>query len=183
MDDPGTLHISSLRNRYANETTWIIGKGPSLLRLTAGSIGPGPIITLNQAVVHVEPLNLPNPTYSMQKDRDEIDWRLPRRASLLVHTPESGNAMKDYRPRYEFSNEQDFGIPEHTISVVSAIHIARLLGSTSIHFVCCDASAIGDYRTIPGYRPPLIASCYPTQRGKIEEALHATGLSGIWITP
>lgn len=179
---PQTLPITALRQAHAGETCWIIGKGPSLLRLKREQIGPGPVITLNQAIEYVEPLDLRNPLYSMQKDHDETDWIVPKTASLIVHAPESGEALKDYWPRYEFDNPRDFQIPWYTISVVSAIHIAHLMGCAEICLVCCDASAIGDYRTVIGL-PPLDPNCYPTQRGKIEAALHDLGLPGGWLIP
>lgn len=51
-----------------SEVVSIIGRGPSLLDLTANDIPEGDVITLNRALVQIRRLNLHQRVFTMQKD-------------------------------------------------------------------------------------------------------------------
>ena len=145
-----------LKDKHKGETGYIVGSGPSLFNLT--TIGAGPIITLNQAIIAVEKLELPNKIYSMQKDgcvkpahrlecpkgcehdrEPYINGGRPKKAALLLHFHESLHCYPDHPESYLFDNEGDFHISWDMPSVVSAINVQKLMGVKEIKLLCCDS--------------------------------------------
>jgi hypothetical protein len=167
-----TKPIAELRDVHTGETAYVIGRGRSLLDLRAEMIGPGPVIALNLALVHVRALNLPNPIYSMQKDGcvalalesgprfiflgDQRPCSGPpcvdgsplaepmAPETLLVSQAGSWGCFPDYAPRYIFGCESDFGIPWYTMSAPVAVRIAALMGCTLVVMIGHDAFVSGD---------------------------------------
>lgn len=139
------FRIGELRAEHSGETAYIIGKGASLQYLKKEDIGEGIIIALNEAIVKVEELNLPNKTYSMQKDLG--DFPEPKTATLLVHFRESNDAHKDYKPRYVFDCVKDFNLKQDSFSALVAGEIAKLMGCKKLVFVSCDVCANGGVQT------------------------------------
>ncbi len=164
---PGTL-----KDKHKNQTVWIIGKGPSLQYLKKEDIGEGVVIALNEATLAIEELDLPNVTYSMQKDGGkgrkksldnlipdcdypgagcgECDRLRPKKAGLLLHDLESKYCFPDYPERYVL-NLQELGLSENVFSLIFALKVAQYMGCNKIKFVCCDIHANADPRTyVPG---------------------------------
>ena len=71
--------MTDFKDIYKGQAIWIVGKGPSLQYLTKEYIGSGPVITINEALIKMEELRLPNPIYAMMKDGGNR-----RRASSLT---------------------------------------------------------------------------------------------------
>ncbi len=145
-------------------TTTIIGKGRSLLTLAAAEVPPGRVITLNQAVVHVRKLDLPNQIYVMQRDGCvRQDWRLAPVANqcggcpsgdmrtpeypetLIVARDTSPHCFPDYSPRLVIG---DFGLPWYTMSAPIAVKVAQSWGETDLFMVGHDAYLNGDTRRV-----------------------------------
>jgi hypothetical protein len=77
--EPLEVDLSIVKDRYPNQTAWIVGKGPSLQFLQAKHFGGGPVIAMGHSILVVQELILdppisPNvtppkcPMYSLQKD-------------------------------------------------------------------------------------------------------------------
>lgn len=161
--------MNELRRRHQGETGYIVGRGPSLLNVTAADFGPGPVITLNLAIRNVRALGLPNPIYTMQKDgcmqqdpahRQEAG-RCPGPCGevepmvqpvepemLLVAATESRYCFPDYPHRRVFDVEADFGLAWFTPSAPVAVMIARLFGCPALVMIAHDAYTRGDTRTV-----------------------------------
>jgi len=152
--------IALLRDRHVGQTGTIVGKGPSVLRLTRDLIPAGPVIVLNDALINVLSLNLPNPLYSMQKDggdkslccapcgdRCQDMRRVPAHVTLLVHTRESPHCYAGHTPRYLFDNPRDFGLAVHAASLPTAIKVAELLGCARLVLISMDAATTGNLHT------------------------------------
>lgn len=151
--------MEELKNKHINTEVYIIGKGTSLQFLKKEHIGEGIIITLNEAILKIEEFDLPNITYSMQKDGYDADHRnicvcknegrkdsccmvLPKKATLLVHALESIKCFEDYTPRYVFNNN-DFGLEWNNPSVFSVIKVAQYMGCSKLNFLCFDSMVNG----------------------------------------
>ena len=163
--------MKALRGIHAGETATIVGMGPSILRLTADDFGPGPIITLNHAILTVRKLDLPNPVYSMQKDgciphgrRHQHPPRIPIRAcacpsprmvppiepeELLLSWAESSRCFATYPRRHVFDVERDFGYEWNRMSAPVAVRIAMWMGCTALVMRGFDAFTSGDVRRVP----------------------------------
>ncbi|MCK4819049.1 hypothetical protein KA005_24965 [bacterium] len=163
--------MKKFRNLYKGETMWIIGKGPSLQYLTKEDIGSGPIIAINESIIKIEELDLPNPVFSMQKDGGnrkrhrrqrslvpDCDYtpncgdrcggmvRPKKGATLLVHRHESLYCFPDYSPRYVF-DWKELGLPKNRFSQILAIKIGLLMGCTNFRFVSFDVHINGSIET------------------------------------
>lgn len=179
LEESGSQGIAVLRDRHRGETAYLIGKGPSLANLCADMIGPGPVITLNQAVLVVQTLGLPNRVYAMQLDGMEtedpdtiprpcdtchlVGWKRPP-----VVDPYPGIATVFLR---HFSSwclhgrpnryviDKEFYPEPSTPSVLQAIGLARWMGAGSIVMVAFDHLATGDagYFDEAAYPPETIA--------------------------
>lgn len=158
----------SLANRHRGETAYIVGRGPSLLELRPANFGPGPVIALNQAIIAVRELGLPNPIYTMQKDgcnphgpRARVPLRrcicpngrmvppLPSE-TVLLSAAESPNCFRSHPLRYVFDVRRDFGLSWHTMSAPVAVWIAKLMGCEAIVMLAHDAYTKGDLRRVDG---------------------------------
>jgi len=198
--------MQDLKNKHKNQTAWIIGSGPSLEHLTQEDIGDGPVITLNTAIIAVEPLNLSNPVYSMQKDggskrrrstanggdnlSPDCDHRsecgvecgvltMPKKATLLLHDLESKYCFSDYHDRYVL-NLKELGLPKNVFSLIFAVKAAQYMGCDDFKFISCDAHTIGDMRTyIPG--KGIFEENYLEQIGRFK--IHLIGIPHEFITP
>lgn len=137
-------NIDRLKDLYSGEELQVIGSGPSLAQLSSGGIGPGPVVAINFAILSVDKLTLPNPVYSMQKDKVFVP---DCNALILAHSWESAkdNDFGDY----VFDCEVDFGIPWQIPSVVVCLYLARFMGCKSVRYLCCD-SFHGDLASYDG---------------------------------
>ena len=157
--------VDELRELYAGETAWIVGKGPSLKHLRAAHFGEGPVITMNESILIVQKLGLANPIYSMQKDGCHMasveercvrvcQVQLPmvyphRNIPVILQDPGfSDLCLPDHPLRLHVDPVAELGFTEATVmSVLMCIAITNLMGCNGINFVCCD-SLVGDMRTI-----------------------------------
>lgn len=193
-----TRPIIDLVGAHTGETAYIIGKGPSLLRLTPEMLGPGPIIALNQAILRVRGYR--QPVYLSQKDGcvlygrehpgrpcfgsggDMIKPETPE--ILLVSQHESPDCFADYEPRFIFDVERDFAVPWFTPSAPIAAGIALLMGCNKIVFVSHDAFTLGDGRVVEGGRVTHgFPDVYAVNGQKADDLCKAAGIPAEWFTP
>jgi hypothetical protein len=160
--------IDVLRGRYAGETAWIIGKGPSLVNLRACDIGPGPVLTLNQVILHVQRLGLPQPVYALQIDGCETEdpdtiprpcgsceplgWQRPPLVdpfpgiAVVFNRYFSSWCLHGRRNRYVIDTEF-YDIPT-TPSALQAVGLARWMGCAAIVMVAFDNLTGGSDETL-----------------------------------
>ncbi len=156
----------SLRGLHPGETVTIVGRGPSLLSLEASDVGPGPIITINHAILTVRNFGLPNVIYTMQKDGCiphrsgalvPLGCRCPNPSrmvqpiepeTLIVSSAESSRCFRRYRHRIVVDVEQEFRLPWHTMSAPVAVRIAARMGATGVRMLGHDAYTRGDMRHV-----------------------------------
>ena len=166
--------MNTLKDKHKDQTAWIVGKGPSLQYIQRHHLGEGIVITLNESILAVEKLNLPNTTYSLQKDggdrrhgakehalTPECDYLnqcgnecgsmiRPKSAVLLLHDLESKYCFSDYPNRVIF-DLGTIGLKANIHSLVFVTLIALYMGCNKFNFLCFDSSITGDSRTyIPG---------------------------------
>jgi len=167
LEESGSVSIALLKDRHKDQIAYIVGKGPSIQYLRASDFGPGPVITLNEAIAQVQILGLPNHIYSMQKDgcvtadqntiprpcgscaqfgwkRDPVIDPFPGIATIFSQHLSSW-CLHGRRNRYVFTDEElgYAGYP-FTMSVLEAIPFAKHMGAVAITMVCCDYLVTGD---------------------------------------
>lgn len=145
------MSLDELRGLYPGQTGWIVGKGPSLRYLRAEHFGEGPVIALNDAIVAVEKLGIPNPIYSLQKDGNPMHMVEPNDGVTLILQDTEGYS-RDWYPEHPqrilVDPMQDMGFERPTIVATRmAIYIARAMGCDKIKIVCCDYLVTGALET------------------------------------
>jgi len=195
--------MEALRNKYKGQILNIVGKGPSLRFLKKDHFVPGPIVTINQAILAVEPFGFED-LYSMQKDGgsrkiDKGQWVLssdcdysddcgyrcgaiirPEKATLLVHDKESLYCFNDYSPRVVL-DWLTLGLPGNENSMIFSIQLGKFFGCSGFRFISFDAHTSGDCATyVPGETEMKISG-YNSQIEKIPG--HINGFDSEWITP
>jgi hypothetical protein len=156
--------VERLRNLYAGETAWIVGKGPSLLHLRAEHFGNGPVITLNQSVLIVQELGLSNEIYSMQKDgcgATHAEARCQRcghrppmtypheDVTVILQEPNfSEFCLWEHKKRL-WVNVQDLGFEiESEMAIRMVIKLAQVMGCKTLVLLCCDSLTNGSLETL-----------------------------------
>lgn len=195
--------LDALRGRHAGETAYIVGKGPSLLCATADIFGPGPVITLNHAVLYVRRLNLPNPIYAFQKDgcryhdggspyvppgpdHECVGETVPLKApeTALWSAAESPHCGDGYEPRV-IVDVEEFGCRWQTPSAPVATRIAVAMGCARIVFVSHDAHTNGDLRrVVDGISVQHETDLgYPAAGRWSQQYADDAGIPVEWVTP
>jgi hypothetical protein len=142
--------MKTLLNKYKGQNCYIVGMGPSLLKLKKESCGDGIIIAIYDSIVLIESLGLKNTIYAMQKDRmTGIGKFRPKKATLLLHAHESGASEQsyflDYKPRIIWDNKM-LGLNWDIASGPSAVHLAKFMGCKKIYMLAFDSCVNGDLR-------------------------------------
>lgn len=153
------ITIQTLRNKYAGQTCYIVGRGASLLQVKKEhfSLG-GPVIVINEAIINIAKLWLKNDIYSQWRNGDLIaDLRAylrPGNALLLSEDPvpqyvSTAEQFSDYKPAYWFECRRDLGCdPRMAFSHYAAIEIAtKIFGCNKLIMMGFD-SYRGDDRTV-----------------------------------
>jgi predicted SAM-dependent methyltransferase len=155
---PAQAGIQKLQNKYAGQTCYIIGRGPSLLNIKKENIGAGPVIVINEAIYNIAALKLDNDIYSQWRNGDmpdELPQYLKAGDTLLLcenNVPQYENKVdkyKDYSPLYFFECRRDLSHnPEVMFSHAAAVEIAvRIFGCTKLVMMGFD-SYLNDDRTV-----------------------------------
>lgn len=130
---------------HRGQTASVIGRGPSLLELQASDIGPGPVLTLNTALLRVRSLGLPNPIYSLQKPGCLVEPQMPE---TVIHVPHSAHCWRDYPQRVVLDIWHLFGLTGRCMSATLAVAVAGLMGCARIRMLCQDGFTRGDLRAV-----------------------------------
>lgn len=158
--------LDELAGRHAGETAYIVAKGPSLTRLDAGCFGPGPILTLNEAILPVQTMGLANPIYSLQNDGTVT---IPAGGVTLLT---NSACPYDASPHLEW-NAEAMGLGGHqALVILVAIELAKLMGCASLVVLCADSLTSRDLRT-----------CTHTSADEYRVCLEQDQGSGMWSAP
>ena len=145
--------VDSLKSVFDGKQCYIVGKGPSLDKLTASDFGDDPIIAINEAIHKVESLELDNHIYVIQQDAALRNTCLPKNGSILVSVQaRHWYAEQDDKIIY---NAPELGLNYSSLSASCAIKLAIAGGCTDIHMLCFDACLEGilGYAECIGYDP------------------------------
>jgi hypothetical protein len=172
--------IEELAPLFKDKKCYVVGKGPSLDRLTALDFQDptAPVIAINEAIHKVEELGLVNPVFVLVKDVGLGATCKPKKAKVIATL---GN--KDWYADCETYIFQPK--PPEVLSALAAVAIGKSLGSKSFVFVSFDACTNKDtsyaksvgYESTRGGDPGRFLS----HRPKIMKAL--TGYNAEWVTP
>jgi hypothetical protein len=150
------VSVEALRDVYKDLPVYIVGKGPSLDKITAADFKnpAAPILAINESVMIINALELPNPVYLVQGDGGlniELGSAIPVLGICVMHLyPESVE-------RYIFRSEMfGYGVSAR-LSVEMAVHIGGLMGCSEaflMAFDACTSKTLGYAKSI-GHEPKL----------------------------
>lgn len=143
-----TRAVDILRGLYRGETVSIIGKGPSLRYLRAEHIEPGPVITINDAILIVQDLPISNVIYSMQKDGGESMVLPHDYVWVILQDPDfSENCLPEHPLRMWVDPVEELGFDHPAVmSIRMCIALAKIMGCAKIHLIACGSLA-GNFET------------------------------------
>ena len=163
------MDIEILKGKHGDKPCIIIGTGPSILKIKDESyfLPDEIIIAIDDAIGHIERLDLDNVVYSMQKDKGVV--RPKKNAILLVSEHESKYYFEDYSPRYIFDAIKLFDGKNYFMhkefSANCALKIVQLFGCSKIRLIGFDSCTNGDIRhvglngTISNGEPEYVYQC------------------------
>lgn len=177
--------LNSLSKTFRGKRCYIVGKGPSLDRLGQRDFPDkeAPILAINEAVLKVEAIDVPNPTFLVQQDAKLRDSCRPERSKLLV----ADKAAKWYADEEELYvlHNPELGIGQFPLSVESAIMVAKHLGAESLTLLCFDSCTSGSlkYAKCIGYSETWGGKPerFKTHKATILQRAAATPIE--WATP
>lgn len=187
----------TLAGRHPGETATIVGTGPSLLRLTTSDFGAGPVIALNDAVLALRRLRLPNRMYVMQKDgciphgararvpilRCVCPGRMPQPRmpeEVILSAAESSRCWRGY-PRRHVLDVESLGLRWATSSTPVAVKVAELMGCASVRMLAHDAHTRGDSRRVTGSGIRKGAPSYARSGLQAQRLADRAGLAMEWV--
>jgi hypothetical protein len=132
---------------YKGQTCYIVGKGTSLQFLDKSYFQePGCVIVMNDAILHVQDLELSQTIYSMQKDG--YDWVMIRPKDniiLILQEQYSINWFEEHPNRLSINPVEDFDFLVTEMSVRMCVALAKATGCNKIVMLCCDSLVSEDY--------------------------------------
>lgn len=185
--------IMALKNAYPGETAWIVGRGPSLLNVAKETFGAGPVICLNESIINISRMRLPNDVYTLWRNGDVLP-DLPKYGAAMIlcenqvlSDPPSAKQFTDYHLRYTFECKRDLGCdPPATFTHKAALEIAVLMGCSKVVMIGFDSCTTGDQRTVleddyvqSEHRP----GAYNEQGEIVKARIRELGIPVEWITP
>lgn len=150
------ITLESLRDAFKNQQVQIIGKGPSLAKVTDAIFSIGPIICINESIRIIE--NIVRPNFVIQYDGRLRENCLPKFATMLLGTGAKGWYI-GLKNKIIFDPLRDFKIPYGSLSAIYALHFGKLMG-------CINARMIGFDGCING----IIT--YDSRLGTVERYVH-----------
>lgn len=155
----------------------MVGRGPSLLEITAEDLGSGPVLALNHGILTIRQLSIANPIYSLQKDGCITPPQLPE--TLILSHAQSKRCFADYPQRYVI-NVRALGMSTHAMSTTFAIALANLMGCSRVRMLAMD-SVKGDFRTVVGTELQMIGRGYLHAANQSSALAKKLGLELEWV--
>lgn len=152
-----SLNLEGLRPFFTGKHCYIIGKGPSLDRITADCFADSdaPIMCCNESIFKIESLNLDNPLFMIQQDMSLQNTCRPKKETSRILVSEHSQHWYSMDMNRYVYNAIQLGVQDSQLTAICAIEIAKMLGTVSIDMCCFDACVTKEiaYAQCVGYSP------------------------------
>ena len=153
----GSIPIDDLKRYFQGKPCYIVGKGPSLDRLTPTDfpLKDSPIICINESIHKVESLPIENKLFILQQDTWLKSTCKPAKdTTIMVLNYSCQHWYADIRDKVCF-HFAELGLRKRHLSCIYAIALAKLCGATAFKLLAFDASLNKDtgYARAIGYEP------------------------------
>lgn len=150
------MTLSVLHGVYQDMPAYIVGKGPSLKYLTADhfSVPDGPVIVLNDAIIAVEKIGIPNQIFSLQKDgchsyeerdackpdcgsREHMVYPSSADVVLIQQRLYSPFCLPSHENKLWIDDIRELGIKDPPeMAVIMSIRLAQIMGCNRLTMLC-----------------------------------------------
>ena len=165
------MTLDDYKDRYAGQTAYVIGRGPSRKHLMAAHLGDaGPVFGVNEAGLDAEakaPVH--RPVFMVQQGGVARGADKLERATLLINHRNERH-FKNYQPRVAYDPCR-WGEGQSTLTAEIAVLIARDMGCVGFVLLCFDALVLGNNRL----------NYPPRHRKQIENQMG--DLPRVWVVP
>ena len=144
---------SQFQAKFPGETAYIVGKGPSLDRLTAQHFDTtGPVFCINEAIHAVEKLDIKNPVFGVQQDVGLKNTCAPARGIIFVsHSVQAWYANFDRKIVYV---PHELGLKDYSLTAQIAVELCKRFAVAKIVMLCFDSfQGNTEYAKAVGYAP------------------------------
>jgi hypothetical protein len=169
-----------LRGIHTGQTATVVGRGPSLLRLTSADFGSGPVLALNHSILELRKLGLKNTLYSMQKDGCLVQPQEPE--ILILSTAQSRRCYSSYPRRYVIDVTK-LGMSVRAMSTTFAVAMAQVMGCSKVRMLACDGYTVGDFRTVQGGELVTIGKGYNHAGEQATNLARRLRIGIEWVAP
>jgi hypothetical protein len=169
-----------LRGIHTGQTATVVGRGPSLLRLTSADFGSGPVIALNHSLIQIRNLGLTNPLYSMQKDGCLVPPMDPE--TVILAAAQSKRCWPNYPKRYVIDVTK-LGMTVSAMSTTFAVAMAHIMGCSRVRMLACDGYTVGDFRTVQGGELVTIGRGYSHAGEQATNLARRLRIGIEWVAP
>jgi hypothetical protein len=193
-----TLLFEDMAGIHAGQTVNIVGKGPSIQRLSAAIIDGHATIAISGAISAVDALSLTSTVYSLQKEGcnyahdcrvcpgvSGIMVQIAERDIYIAQYPRSDRCMPYHPLRYEYRPHQ-VGIADNYDggqSSIIAVMLAKHMGAARLRMLCFDSITHGDFTSFDpsGKIPVAVNRVYRKTSRWLRDAL--SDIAHEWVTP
>lgn len=144
------------------DAAYIVGKGPSLDFLTEKDFPDPeyPILCINESIKKIDTLNLPNPVYEIQQDRNLGDRCKPLKDTttwVVSKQAYTATTAKNHQNHFVFDPWLFGQSSAKTLTAIIALQFLKERGITKAYMLAFDACTCGDkgYAEIIGESPSL----------------------------
>lgn len=182
---PSGQTVEGLKGTAKGQTATIVGKGPSLNRLTPSVFSNGPIICINESIKIIDKMYPNLATFGIQTDGELRERCRPQNATLLLGIGCRG-WYSDLGNRIVFNPKQDLGTKEGQITAIYALHFCKLMGCVGVNMVAFDAATTQDIGYAEGkpikYPGEKVAGeRFLKHKAMIEDVASDLGLKLNWV--
>jgi hypothetical protein len=127
------------KNRFCDKPAYIVGRGPSLQYLKPDNFESWsvPIICVNNTIITVSKMGLPNPLFFIAADRPS-DYYIDQAENIDRIVKVFPHVVAHFYKQYKNVYVIEAKVSQH-LTLGFAIHLAYYMGCELIDFVACDA--------------------------------------------
>jgi hypothetical protein len=178
--------VNKFKNCAAGKVGYLVGKGPSLDKLTADDFQTdGPIIGLNEAFKIVEELDCSNPKFGTQQDTWMGPTMAPKSEGTLFVSPRAWKIYEQKQDNIVQINPVMFARSMTPPSHAIGIGLLKMMNVTKIVFLCFDAcvNGITEYAKCVGYDPKNMGDPKRFLNHKNDIERYLQGFPCEWVIP
>jgi hypothetical protein len=151
IDLPADSHIKRFKDRYKGKAAYIVGKGPSLTKLTKKAFETGcPVFAVNEAFTTLDKLGLES-LIGVQQDNGPGQCLKSSSGAFGLVGPNAWSLYKGVG-NVGLINPGMFNLAVNSLTALLALHLAKYFGCEEYRMYAFDAVTNGNCEYAPGIK-------------------------------